>query len=447
MSSVLSEEDATINIIDINNNPSSPIKRVKNAIKKADLVGISIKSFTLHESLNIVKSVEKIIKNKTVVCGGPHITLDGMNFLKQNKIFKIGVLGEGESTIKDVTNGMRLSKIKGIVYREGNKVKASRPRKSIINLDKLPFPEYEHFDSFTGKIIDYPLITSRGCPYSCIYCSVGKIVGKKWRARSPKNVIEELLHAKDKYQIKRFSILDDNFTLDMNRAKKICQLLIDAKANLKWSCPNGIRADRLDNELIELMKDAGCYQVSIGVESADKKVFDNIKKGETLTDVENAIKLCKKVGLEVVGFFIVGLPLSNIETVKKSIKFANKFRVRAEWNMFSPYPMTEAWDWVTSNARILRHWTEGFHFGSNVDTIFETDRFSRKERLDIYYFACLKTGSYEQFYDKNKDTFSNTLTILKIIWNYDKGNLHKHLVELIKRYVKYTASGKMTKKV
>ena len=451
LASVLSKENVSVNVVDVNNNPLNPIERIKKEIKDANFVGISIKSFTLRESLEIINQISNLIRNKTLICGGSHISLDGVNFLKQNEIFKIGVVGEAEETIKEIKKYVyedtELNKIKGIVYRKENKVIETSPREPITELDKLPFPEYEHFDSFEGTIIGYPLITSRGCPYSCIYCSVGRIIGKKWRARTPKNVIMEVLHAKDKYKIKRFSILDDNFTLDISRAKEICQLLIDNKANLKWSCPNGIRADRLDEELIRLMKEAGCYQVSIGVESVDDKVFKNIKKGEELSDIENAIKLCKKVGLDVCGFFIVGLPFDNKETIKKSVEFVKRLGIRADWSMFSPYPKTDAWEWVNSHAKILKDWTEGFHFGSNIDTIFETNNFSRKDRIDAYYYACLNTNSYEQFYDNNKSMLSNSTNILKIIWKYDKRHFHKHLLTLFKKFIKYAPSNKITRKV
>jgi radical SAM superfamily enzyme YgiQ (UPF0313 family) len=447
LASVLSKENVSVKVIDLNNNNKlNPIERVVKETKDADLIGISIKSYTVPQALNIVKWIENL-NNKLLICGGPHITLDGKNFMKKIKNFKVGVYGEAENTIKEIKDyidgKIKLNKIKGIIYRDDNELIETPPRPILTDLDKLPFPEYEHFDSFNGFIRNYPIITSRGCPYSCIYCCVSKLNGKIWRARSPKNVVEELLQAKDKYNIKEFSILDDNFTFDIKRAKKICEILINEKLNLKWSCPNGLRADKLDEELIELMKEAGCYSISIGVESADEKVFKNIRKGETLDDIVNAISLAKKAKLEVVGFFIVGLPFDNVNAVRKSIAFAKKYKLKAVWNMFSPYPNTEAWDWVKTNTKLLKDWSEGFHFGCGIDTIFETKDFSRADKIKAYYLACLDTQSYNWLFDYRKNILSNFLSILKIIWKYEKKKIPFHMIKLLEYGLKSIISGKL----
>lgn len=224
-------------------------------------------------------------------------------------------------------------------------------------------------------------------------CNVPVVIGRKFRTRSGKNILNELLYAKKKYQSEEFKILDDNFTLLMDRAKDICKQFIDEKLGMKWTCPNGIRADRLDEELCRLMKEAGCYSMSIGVESGDPEVFDKIKKGEKLEDVERGIRLAQQAGIKVHGFFIIGLVGSTYESDKRSVEFAKRMGISASWGILVPYPGTEVWEQVKNdpNTRILRDWKEGFHIGARPKPVFDTPEYTAEERVRAYYLANMST--------------------------------------------------------
>jgi hypothetical protein len=224
-------------------------------------------------------------------------------------------------------------------------------------------------------------------------CNVPTVIGRKFRTRSGKNIEEELFYAKEKYGSKEFKVLDDNFTLLMDRAKDICKLFIDEKIAMKWTCPNGIRADRLDEELCKLMKEAGCYSMSIGVESGDPEVFDKIKKGEKLEDVERGIKLAQAAGIKVHGFFIIGLIGSTYEADMRSIEFAKRVGISASWGILVPYPGTEVWEQIKAdkNARILRDWKEGFHIGARPKPVFDAPDYTAEERVRAYYRANMST--------------------------------------------------------
>ncbi len=378
-----------VSVIDLNNKKGDDDKRI-TAAKDADLVGFSIKSATMKNAISTAEKIRKFNKKALFVAGGPHVAIDGYDFLKKNSIFDICVTGEGEEAIKEITDGNKTEKISGIIFRKGKKVIANKKRGWIKDLDKLTFPNYDPFDSVSGKIDTYPIITSRGCPYNCTYCSVGDVIGKRWRARSPANILKELFHAKDYYQSTKFKILDDDFTLDMNRAKRLCQMMIAEKLGMEWSCPNGIRADKLDAELLELMKKAGCFSISLGIESLAPDVFENINKGEKIDDIKNAVINAKKAGIKVEGFFIIGLPGSTYEKDKQSIKEAKKLRLNSSsWGILVPYPGTKAWEWVANNkdARMLKDWRDGFHLGINPEPVFETKDYTASERLKAYYLA------------------------------------------------------------
>jgi len=387
-------EDFEVETLDFNNMYGNEKKRLELA-KNADIIGISIKSFTLNNAVKLASELRNINKNALIVAGGPHITIDGHNFMKENGSFDMSVFGEGEKNIADVASGKDKKKINGLLYRDGGKIVCNAKNPWIEDINKLPFPDYSIFDSVKAKsgiIEDYPLVTSRGCPYQCTYCSVGTVIGKKWRTRSPENIIKELESAKNKYSSKKFRILDDDFTLDMKRAKELCQMMIDEKISMHWSCPNGIRADRLDEELISLMKDSGCYSISLGIESLVPDVFERITKGEKIEDIKHAVSMIKNADIGVNGFFIIGLPGSTYKKDRETMKEAKKLKLdSASWGILVPYPGTKIWKWVNSDksVHILRDWKEGFHVGFKPKPVFETDDYKVKERVKAYRLANL----------------------------------------------------------
>ncbi len=378
-------------------NRQGKVKERLQAVKNADYVGISMKSFTLDESIMVGKLVKEINPEVKLIAGGPHIMVDGYNFMTDNTIFDLAVFGEAEIAFKEILSGKPIEEIQGVVYRKDGQIVQNHAREWISDLESLPFPVYDDFDSVNvdgkiKKIENWPLVTSRGCPYTCTYCNVPTVIGRKFRARSGESLLEELKYAQKKYGAKEFKILDDNFTLLMDRAKDICKLFIK-ELDMKWTCPNGIRADRLDDELCGLMKEAGCYAVSIGVESGDPEVFDKIRKGERLEDVERGIKTAQKAGLKVHGFFIIGLIGSTYEADKRSMEFAKRMGITASWGILVPYPGTEVWDQVKKdvNARVLRDWKDGFHIGARPKPVFDTSEYTAEERVRAYYFANMTT--------------------------------------------------------
>ncbi len=425
---------ANTTIIDMNNTQAKLIKYT-DKIKNADFVGISIKTSTYSESLKIIKKIRQINPNTTIVVGGPHPTIDGYDMIKNNAEIDICILGEGEEIVNELIT-KPISKIKGTIYKKNNKIYVNPGFNVVNDLDKLNIPDFKQFKT---KIEFYPLVTSRGCPYQCTYCSVGQVSTRRWRKRSPESVIAELKNAKIKYRCNKFEIIDDNFTLDMNRAKKICKLLISENINMEWICPNGIRADRLDDELVGLMKESGCSLINIGVESGVEKIFDSIKKGEKLSDVIRAIKLIAKHNITVNGFFIIGLSNSNYDNDMKSLKFSKNLPLNsAIWNLFVPYPKTEMFDALKKDkkARWLRDWKEGFHFGDNIKVVFDKKSYPAKKKIKMYYLANLRSNNYGMLATQGS-FIKRFLTLSKIIIKYDITRAPLHIIKAIILFVKY----------
>lgn len=313
-----------------------------------DIVGISVPfSFQSGEAHQVAKIVKNINPHILVVAGGSHATIQPEELLSDNN-FDYIVRGEGEFVMLDIVNnfkkGLDLNQIPGLSFKNNSGKIIHNPRSiPILKLDKLPFPARsllpmeKYFQAAKlGRVIEgmlsfgnrrTSLITSRGCPFFCTFCSVNLTMTRVWRGRSPENVLAEIKECVKIYGIKYFDILDDNFTLDPDRAKNICRLIIRSGLKITWSTPNGIRADKVDEELILLMKKAGCIQVKVAPESGSPNVLKNIiKKQLDLDKVRSVVALCKKHHLSVEAFFVVGFPDETINDIQKTISFAKELR-------------------------------------------------------------------------------------------------------------------------
>ncbi|MCD6575253.1 radical SAM protein, partial [Candidatus Aerophobetes bacterium] len=202
------------------------------------------------------------------------------------------------------------------------------------------------------------IMTSRGCPFSCIFCSSSQLFGKIWRARTPENVIEEIKLLKDKYEVKEIEFLDDTFTLNKKRAEKICDLLIEKNLGISWSCSS--RVDTINEALIEKLKKAGCHTIYVGIESGSQEILDIISKGITLTQAEKTIDLIKKVKLNSFATFIIGIPGETVKTIKKTINFAKKLSPSfVQFTICTPYPGTKLFEMAKEKGWLLtKDWSK-----------------------------------------------------------------------------------------
>jgi len=242
------------------------------------------------------------------------------------------------------------------------------PRQLPQDLDRLPFPAHHLYkierytnlqprtDGLDPHARAYTIITSRGCPYQCIYCSKA-VTGNTWRPRSPENVVEEWRKLVVDMRATEIGVTDDVMTLDLPRAKRICQLLIDEGLNrVPWITIHGIRADNTDPELFRLMKAAGCKRVGFGVESGNQQVLDIMRKHQTIDQVRQAFVNARQAGLQTIGFFIFGLPGENEETMEDTIRLALELDPDlANFMIAAPYPGTELYQMVLDEGELFSH--------------------------------------------------------------------------------------------
>lgn len=299
--------------------------------------------------------------------GGPHASALPEESLRSGMDFV--VRGEGEVTILDLIGHLGSPEgIPGVSYlREGRAVH-NPDRPYIQDLDSLPFPErslfpplscYKGQEALGARQPVGSLITSRGCPYQCHFCFKA-VFGNKFRPRSAESVLEEWIHLKEKHQVREIAIVDDSFTSDPARVHRICDTLIRYKVGIRWSCPNGIRVDKSDPAMLEKMRRAGCYRVALGIESGNQKVLDSIGKHITLTQIEEMVQRCRKVGIKTMGFFMLGNLGETRETMEETIDFAIRLKTDyAQFLIAIPYPGTRLYDEITTHGEFfIKDWDQ-----------------------------------------------------------------------------------------
>ena len=352
-----------------------------------DIVGVSAMSTYFPEACIEVKRA-KSFGLKTIV-GGPHIICDPEQSLIDSQA-DYAATGEGERTIKQLASGTDPRLIEGLVYWENGKPKRSQPlqtkkliaekkmyttkignqeRDFQIDIDDFGEPDWDSIDPRSyPKIVPHgmiykslplaPIITTRGCPYSCIYCSAPITAGKRMRYRDPVKVVDGIEMLIKKYGVKEIQIEDDNFTLKRRHTVAICEEIIKRKIKIDWSLPNGVRIDKLDPDLLRLMKKSGCYQMSLGIESASQRVLDLIKKRLNKNLVRTVVSEIKKAGIQPVGFFMIGFPTETKEEIKETIDFACSLELdRATFSKATPLPGTALYD----------IWLEKYSKDKNID--------------------------------------------------------------------------------
>jgi len=377
----LLREGYEVKIFDFNlyNDKNKFARELKNF--NPDFMGISFVTPLIREAEKILKIAKKINKKMILIGGGPHCSSFPESALEETSL-DIVVIGEGDFTILEIVKGESLSKIKGIAYKN-KKIFINKRKEPIKDLDILPFPAFHLFEINkykTSSVISKKnpvarLETSRGCPYGCTYCNKS-VFGRNFRVKSPKKVIGEFLQAKE-LGLKEVHIIDDGFTTNIERAKEICDLLIREKVNIGWHTANGIRADRVDLELLKKMKQAGCWGIYLGIESGNQEILNKIKKGITLEQVRNAVKWAKKAKLEVAGYFMIGLPGETEETMQQTIDFAKFLDLDlAKVSITIPLPGTEIFDELNQKNLIKATDWEDFKFYSSHSKIYKHENLS-----------------------------------------------------------------------
>ena len=327
-----------------------------------DIVGITSTTPAIYDAYEIARVTKEINESSIVMIGGPHVTFLPSYTLRNCPHIDAVVRGEGEETFRETLRALErefrvdsLRGIRGITYRDpSGEIKENEQRPLIRDLDSLPIPAYDliEWDLYrVGKLRYGVIMSSRGCPFNCIFCSSSLQFGSKWRAHSVRRVIEEIRILREDFGIREIEFLDDTFTLNRKRAREICDEIVREGMDISWSASS--RVNTLDGETANSMRRAGAHTVYLGIESGTQRVLDFIGKGITVSQAVDAVKTALKSGLQVLGSFVIGFPIERREDIERTVSFAKSLGLKyAQFTVATPYPGTRLWDFALKNNLI-----------------------------------------------------------------------------------------------
>lgn len=317
--------------------------------RQPDVVGVTSATLTYKPALEIVKTAKEACPNCLIILGGPHVTVLDEQTLSEQPEADIVVRGEGERTMLELAHLMSKSNLKdldevaGITFRKNGQIVRTPDRPFIQNLDELPRPAHKHFPLSKYRVFGktyLPIITSRGCPFQCTFCLASRMCGRRFRTRSPKNVVDEVEWLRDTHGADAFTFYDDTFTFDRKRALEICKEMKNRNVDLPWDCRT--RVDQVSKEDLAKMRAANCQLIHFGVESGSQKMLDAMKKGTTVEQNERAIMWAKEVGISVAVSVVVGYPGETAHMLKQTLDFIRKTEPDYVYVCVAiPYPGTE----------------------------------------------------------------------------------------------------------
>lgn len=349
---------------------------------------ISARTFNINGAAEIARRVKENGKDILTVIGGSHITALPERTLKEFRDFDLGVIGEGEETIKELLSNFKmirdtkfLKKVKGIAYRKGSDIVINEQRGVIKDIDSLPFPNWNGIDfsnykkefswRLKGKYFQFPILFSRGCPFNCTFCAN---YNRIWRHRNPRKVVDEIEYFIRKYGANVFEIVDSTSTINRESFIEFCDEIIrrSLQNKISWYCET--RVDQVNSKLMRKIKEAGCEYVFFGIESGDDDILKKMNKRITRDKVREAISITKKSGLKVGGSFIIGHPYEKKENIIKTINFAvelSRYGLDgANFFIIDVYPGTKVWDMV-ENCEGGARWVEGKRYNWDSYNRFE----------------------------------------------------------------------------
>jgi anaerobic magnesium-protoporphyrin IX monomethyl ester cyclase len=374
--------------------------------KGYDLIGVTMLTPMYARSVDVIRSIKNRFPEVVIVVGGPHPTILPKETLNEIKEIDFAVIGEGEITLHSLVNALEKGKspddIPGIAYRKGGTVVINQPQEMITNLDDLPLPArhllpmsaYHMTKSRSKSKHAYTVSVARGCPFNCAFCC--RIFGRKVRHHSVERIIEEIGILVDDYGAREINLEADTVTLNKHFIFSLCNGIIQSGLSKKiiWTCES--RVDTVNEDMLRKMKEAGCWQISYGVETGSQRLLNLVHKDISLEQIEKTFAMTKKIGITIRAFFMLGIPTETRQESLETISFAKKLDARwSQFTLFTPFPGTELYDLSVKEGGVKSKnwadykthggWTEGgLAYVPKGRTIEEMKKLQRRAYGSVY---------------------------------------------------------------
>ncbi|MBU1125900.1 MAG: B12-binding domain-containing radical SAM protein [Candidatus Omnitrophica bacterium] len=345
----------------------------------------------------LTQVIKKAFPDIPLVIGGIHPTTFPEHCLTSSSADYL-IIGEGEESVielfKHILANTKPYGVDGIVFKDEDRLYVNEKKHFIPDLDQIPFPAFHLVDEKTYHAIRtqdrisqfkglyFPLLTSRSCPNQCTFCNMYLCHGKQWRSRSAENVLAEIDYLSDKYKCRQFAIVDDNFSLSRTRTIAILDGIIAMNKDIRLITPNGLSVSTLDDEVVKKFKRAGALEICIAIESGNEEirnvVYNKRIKTEKVYEVADA---CKRHGLSLRTFFMVGAPGESDSTIDESIQMMRRLRVPTYINITTPYKGTQLYDYYIEKGMIKK---EDVEAGFSVDLRLPAEQLANYENIIIW---------------------------------------------------------------
>ena len=409
IASYLEREGINADIIDCYARPDSDyLIRDYLLTEKPSFIGLSCTTSSFLDGVRIAALARSILPDISIVFGGPHVSALKNIVLEKFAVIDFVVVGEGEQTLTELIEkgNEEAHSVQGLVYRDANgEICSTGYRSKAIDLDTLPFPAYEKLagypDVYKLLIFNYPkapnssCISSRGCPYSCSYCD-RSVFRRSFRYNSAEYMYEHLKYMKKHFGIRHIIFYDDQFTFNRQRIEDFTRMLLDRPLGMTFNCV--VRAEHVDLDILRCLKAAGCWMISLGIETGDEDLLAQHRRNVNLDLLAEKIRLIKKVGIRVKGLLMIGLPGETEESIKKTMKYVFSLPID-DLNLakFTPFPGAPVYENIHTLGEFNEDW----------------------EKMDCMHFQFIPNGMTMAQMEELFHLFYKTHFLRpKVLWNY-----------------------------
>jgi anaerobic magnesium-protoporphyrin IX monomethyl ester cyclase len=375
--------------------------------EKPAFIGLSCTTSSFHDGIRIAEMAHQTVPGIKTVFGGPHVSALKESLFANFPAMDFAVVGEGEETMSELARTGRddPASIKGLIYRQDDQVLYTGYRDKGLVLDDLPFPAYEKLAGFPSSymlpIFNYPTtpntscISSRGCPYACSYCD-RSVFNRSFRFNSATYLYEHLRYLRERFGIRHINFYDDQFTFNRKRVEEFCGMMIERPLGMTFNC--AVRAEHIDQELLALMRRAGCWMMSLGIETGDEELLAQHRQNADLDHLAQKIRMIKAAGLRTKGLLMMGLPGETEESIRRSMKYVFSLPID-DFNLakFTPFPGSPIYENIHELGEFNEDW----------------------EKMDCMNFLFITKGmTLERLESLFQEFYRNHFKRHKVLWGY-----------------------------